>query len=162
MRVFSKQKTTQLTVGCCRTAIATWDSWLMSSKAGLGLEVRGHFHFRWLLFQGNVGQHADCILFRQRRSRLWHQYVHEPSSLSCSWLGVLLFVCEFQDHFCLFVDYPQRGEKHSNWEGGMRVSAYVSGGLVPEELRGSTSNLTCHIVDWYDDGMTARTQRRKR
>lgn len=31
----------------------------------------------------------------------------------------------------------------------MRVSAFVSGGLVPEALRGTTSGVRMHIVDWY-------------
>lgn len=46
------------------------------------------------------------------------------------------------------IDYPKRGEKHSNWNGGMRVAAFVSGGLVPDELRGTSSDLICHVVDW--------------
>jgi len=43
----------------------------------------------------------------------------------------------------------QRGEKHSNWEGGMRVSSFVSGGLIPQNLRGTLNNITMHVVDWY-------------
>lgn len=46
-------------------------------------------------------------------------------------------------------NYPLRGEKHTSWEGGMRVAAFVSGGLVPENLRGTTSDERLHIVDWY-------------
>ena len=34
-------------------------------------------------------------------------------------------------------NFPLRGEKHSNWEGGMRVAAFVSGGFVPPNVRGS-------------------------
>jgi len=47
------------------------------------------------------------------------------------------------------INYPLRGEKHSNWEGGMRTAAFVSGGFVPEPLRGTTNGITFHIVDWY-------------
>eukprot|EP00730_Choanoeca_flexa_P000411 TRINITY_DN10188_c0_g1_i2.p1 TRINITY_DN10188_c0_g1~~TRINITY_DN10188_c0_g1_i2.p1 ORF type:complete len:630 (+),score=107.24 TRINITY_DN10188_c0_g1_i2:2-1891(+) len=47
------------------------------------------------------------------------------------------------------INYPLRGEKHSNWQGGMQVAAFVSGGLVPPELRGTSSNLTAHVVDMY-------------
>jgi len=47
------------------------------------------------------------------------------------------------------VNYPLRGEKHTNWEGGMRVSAFVSGGFVPERLRDTASDLVMHIADWY-------------
>ena len=47
------------------------------------------------------------------------------------------------------VNYPLRGEKHTSWEGGMRVAAFVSGGFVPSALRGTTSDLIVHITDWY-------------
>ena len=45
------------------------------------------------------------------------------------------------------VNYPLRGEKHTNWEGGMRTAAFVAGGLVPAALRGSTSTVNLHIVE---------------
>ena len=47
------------------------------------------------------------------------------------------------------INYPLRGEKHSNWDGGMRVAAFVSGGFVPEALRGTNNSHTSHVVDWY-------------
>merc|ERR1712039_16691 len=47
------------------------------------------------------------------------------------------------------INYPLRGEKHSNWEGGMRVAAFVSGGFIPASLRGTNSSVNTHIVDWY-------------
>lgn len=28
------------------------------------------------------------------------------------------------------INYPLRGEKHSNWNGGFRVAAFVSGGKL--------------------------------
>jgi arylsulfatase I/J len=34
-------------------------------------------------------------------------------------------------------NYPLRGHKHDPWEGGTRATAFVSGGFVPESLRGS-------------------------
>jgi arylsulfatase B len=46
------------------------------------------------------------------------------------------------------VNYPLRGEKHTNWEGGMRVAAFVSGGFVPAALRGTSRDLIVHISDW--------------
>eukprot|EP00041_Stephanoeca_diplocostata_P028726 m.830473 g.830473 ORF g.830473 m.830473 type:complete len:295 (-) comp23425_c0_seq45:1910-2794(-) len=46
-------------------------------------------------------------------------------------------------------NYPLRGEKRTNYEGGMRVAAFVSGGLIPAHLRGTGSNVRMHIVDWY-------------
>jgi len=46
-------------------------------------------------------------------------------------------------------NYPLRGEKHSNWDGGMRTAAFVSGGLIPAAIRGTNSSVVMHIVDWY-------------
>lgn len=46
-------------------------------------------------------------------------------------------------------NYPLRGAKHSNWQGGIRTMTFISGGLVPTALRGTTNNGTYHIVDWY-------------
>eukprot|EP01052_Picozoa_sp_SAG31_P019295 SAG31_NODE_1401_length_8497_cov_4.386640_2_plen_673_part_00 len=46
-------------------------------------------------------------------------------------------------------NWPLRGAKHSNWEGGMRAAAFVSGGLIPTSLRGSSSHVVAHIVDFY-------------
>merc|ERR1712046_220181 len=33
--------------------------------------------------------------------------------------------------------------------GGIRVAAFVSGGLIPAGLRGTTNNGIVHIADWY-------------
>eukprot|EP01063_Lacrimia_lanifica_P025759 TRINITY_DN3371_c0_g1_i1.p2 TRINITY_DN3371_c0_g1~~TRINITY_DN3371_c0_g1_i1.p2 ORF type:complete len:533 (+),score=206.33 TRINITY_DN3371_c0_g1_i1:66-1664(+) len=46
-------------------------------------------------------------------------------------------------------NYPLRGQKHSNWQGGMRTQTFVSGGYVPARLRGTTNDGTYHVVDWY-------------
>ena len=46
-------------------------------------------------------------------------------------------------------NYPLRGEKHSNWEGGMRVTAFLGGGFVPQGVRGTANNHTMHLVDWF-------------
>lgn len=47
------------------------------------------------------------------------------------------------------INYPLRGEKHSNWEGAMRVAAFISGGLIPQKLRGTNSSVNMHVVDWH-------------
>jgi arylsulfatase A-like enzyme len=44
---------------------------------------------------------------------------------------------------------PLRGVKGSNWEGGVRTPAVVSGGLLPPAQRGARSAGVAHIVDWY-------------
>lgn len=46
-------------------------------------------------------------------------------------------------------NYPLRGGKMSNWEGGIRSNAFVSGGLVPLSLRGSKYDGLVTLWDWY-------------
>ncbi|CAK9013922.1 Arylsulfatase B (ASB) (N-acetylgalactosamine-4-sulfatase) (G4S), partial [Durusdinium trenchii] len=44
---------------------------------------------------------------------------------------------------------PLRGGKLSDWEGGIRVNAFVSGGFLPEKQRGKTLEHYVHVADWY-------------
>jgi len=46
-------------------------------------------------------------------------------------------------------NWPLRGRKDSNFEGGSRVLAFLSGGFVPESQRGSRNHVALHIMDWY-------------
>jgi arylsulfatase I/J len=46
-------------------------------------------------------------------------------------------------------NYPLKGGKTSNWQGGVRVNAFVSGGMVPEEMRGKKIDQFVHVCDWY-------------
>lgn len=46
-------------------------------------------------------------------------------------------------------NWPLRGGKYSNFEGGVRVAAFVSGGFIPGKLRGSCNEGLLHIADWY-------------
>jgi arylsulfatase I/J len=46
-------------------------------------------------------------------------------------------------------NFPLRGGKYSNFEGGIRVNAFVSGGFVPLAVRGVKLEQSIHIVDWY-------------
>ena len=47
------------------------------------------------------------------------------------------------------INFPLRGEKHSNWDGGLRTAAFVGGGFVPTAVRGTNNTVNMHIVDWY-------------
>jgi arylsulfatase B len=46
-------------------------------------------------------------------------------------------------------NYPLRGGKMSNWEGGVRVNAFASGGLIPAAQRGSKRTGLITGWDWY-------------
>lgn len=38
--------------------------------------------------------------------------------------------------------------KGSNWEGGTRVPAFVTGGFLPASMRGKTLEGPVHVADW--------------
>lgn len=46
-------------------------------------------------------------------------------------------------------NYPLRGTKWTDFEGGVRTAAFVSGGIIPKARRGQRSDEYLHIVDWY-------------
>ena len=46
-------------------------------------------------------------------------------------------------------NYPLKGSKGTFFEGGVRSLAFVNGGLLPEEMRGTDNNAFIHVADWY-------------
>ena len=46
-------------------------------------------------------------------------------------------------------NYPLNGGKTTDWQGGIRVNAFVSGGYLPTNLRGKKTEGYIHIADWY-------------
>jgi len=46
-------------------------------------------------------------------------------------------------------NFPLRGGKYSDWESGVRVAAFASGGFLPAAARGTTNNGMLHIADFY-------------
>ena len=46
-------------------------------------------------------------------------------------------------------NYPLKGGKATDWQGGVRVNAFVSGGYLPESMRGQKTDGYIHIADWY-------------
>lgn len=46
-------------------------------------------------------------------------------------------------------NYPLKGGKMNVWEGGVRVNAYASGGLIPAGVRGTKLDQYIHGADWY-------------
>ena len=50
---------------------------------------------------------------------------------------------------CSSSNYPLKGSKHTLFEGGVRSLAFASGGVLPDSMRGKTSEGFIHIADWY-------------
>ena len=46
-------------------------------------------------------------------------------------------------------NYPLREGKMTDWQGGIRVNAFVSGGFLPEKMRGTKTEGYIHLADWY-------------
>jgi len=46
-------------------------------------------------------------------------------------------------------NHPLRGGKGTNWEGGVRVPTFVTGGYLPESQRGRSHDGLIHISDWH-------------
>ena len=46
-------------------------------------------------------------------------------------------------------NYPLRGGKACNFEGGIRVNAFVSGGVIPPSMRGHKLEGLVALWDWY-------------
>jgi len=46
-------------------------------------------------------------------------------------------------------NFPLRGGKYSEFEGGIRASAFVSGGFLPSAAIGQVIEEPVHIGDWY-------------
>jgi len=44
---------------------------------------------------------------------------------------------------------PLRGGKTSDFEGGIRLNSFVTGGLIPEKMRGTETHALMHFADWY-------------
>lgn len=46
-------------------------------------------------------------------------------------------------------NHPLRGGKYTNFEGGIRAPTFISGGYLPEDVRGVPFEHMFHIADWY-------------
>ena len=44
---------------------------------------------------------------------------------------------------------PLEGCKFSDWQGGVCVNAFVSGGYLPEKMRGQKTEQCIYIADWF-------------
>ena len=50
---------------------------------------------------------------------------------------------------CASNNYPLRGSKHTDYEGGIRAGAFIAGGVVPTTMAGKTLDGYISIADWY-------------
>ena len=50
---------------------------------------------------------------------------------------------------CMGSNYPLKGSKGTFFEGGVRALAFASGGLLPESMRGKSTDGFIHVADWY-------------
>lgn len=46
-------------------------------------------------------------------------------------------------------NHPLKGGKYSDWEGGVRMNAFLAGGFLPPRVRGVPSEALMHMSDWY-------------
>ncbi len=46
-------------------------------------------------------------------------------------------------------NYPLKGGKWTDWQGGVRVNSFATGGYLPEKMRGEKTEGYIHIADWY-------------
>ena len=46
-------------------------------------------------------------------------------------------------------NYPLKGTKGSDWQGGVRVNAFVSGEFLPSTMHGQKTEGYIHLADWY-------------
>lgn len=46
-------------------------------------------------------------------------------------------------------NYPLKGGKFNDWEGGVRTNAFIAGGFVPSDRRGSRFAGVISIADWH-------------
>merc|ERR1712050_528680 len=46
-------------------------------------------------------------------------------------------------------NHPLRGGKTGDFEGGIRVTSFVSGGFIPLTMRGKRLDSYIHVSDWY-------------
>lgn len=46
-------------------------------------------------------------------------------------------------------NYPLKGGKWTDWQGGVRVNAFATGGYLPEKMRGKSTDGYIHVADWY-------------
>ena len=78
-------------------------------------------------------QLGDATTVRQLQMQLMH----------------LLLMQQIQLLLLFRISWPLKGSKASNWEGGVRGAAFVSGGALPASQHGRKLEEYIHATDWY-------------
>lgn len=84
---------------------------------------------------GVVGQIADALKARE----MWDSTLMLFTSDNG---GAIYYPAGANNH-------PLKGGKYSDWEGGVRMNAFLAGGALPPAVRGTTTEALMHISDWY-------------
>ena len=100
-------------------------------------------------YQAPLDWKGDVLRGMLHASDKWFGRITDMLKAKGMWDNTVIFFSADNGGTDLGSNWPLRGGKHSNWEGGMRVAAFVSGGLVPAQLRGTESHLVMHVADWY-------------
>lgn len=128
----------------------------------MGLHHRRIYHAMVSYMDGAVGDIVDLLQSAERR--MWNNtlVVFQTDNGGPSFAGgncaSTLLLRWLPDRFCVIPglptanNYPHKGTKSSNWEGGIRGNAFVSGGFLQTKAParvGSKVNGITHICDWY-------------
>ena len=65
------------------------------------------------------------------------------------WDGTLMIVTADNGGVGPGNNHPLRGRKMTPWQGGIRANAFLTGGFIPMELRGTSNHANMHVADWY-------------
>lgn len=100
-------------------------------------EHRRHYHAMAFYMDERVGEVVSVL----RETGLWSDalvVIHSDNGGEIMGAGL-----------CGGNNWPLTGGKFSNWEGGIRVNALVSGGALPAERRGAREDGYVTAWDWY-------------
>lgn len=98
-------------------------------------ELRRYYHAMVFYLDGVIGDLTDAL----KRRGLWDNLLFVTSSDNGGPVS----------HGHGANNYPLKGGKHSSWQGGIRVNAFVSGGFLPENMHGKKTEGYIHLADWY-------------
>ena len=102
------------------------------------------------LVDGHVGRILDAL----KAAGMWENSLVYVGADNGGPIYGGAFTCQTCDGDAGANNFPLRGGKHSNFEGGVRVNALVSGGLVPAATRGTVRDGLVAIEDVFTTFVT--------